>query len=279
MKVRPKLRRTARFRRYELVSVCGNLAMEAPFLPPVSAGLFWCLVLHEPLTRLASQRRCSPACPRKRTSGLRVNESTRLGLAPHASDRGGLIGFRREGRIDLGLGLGGAALSRVRRGNVLVRQSFDHNKFQIERFLSRPEQGRFRIVATVELASETPNQVRLSGACWAARPGGRPLSWRSQPLSHTYAICLPFAAKITPRGPPVGTDRGDLRILEVKQQSRRIGPSGSNACTLTDVKKLNAHGLVSNPASYTHYDGAKVPIRCDWPDHGSAPLCTLANAQ
>ena len=25
-------------------SPCGELAMEAPFLPPVSAGLFWCLV-------------------------------------------------------------------------------------------------------------------------------------------------------------------------------------------------------------------------------------------
>ena len=37
-------RGTARFRRYELVSVCEIFAMEAPLLPPVSAGLFSCLV-------------------------------------------------------------------------------------------------------------------------------------------------------------------------------------------------------------------------------------------
>ena len=37
-------RGTASFRRYELVSVCGIRAMESPFLPPVSADLFWCLV-------------------------------------------------------------------------------------------------------------------------------------------------------------------------------------------------------------------------------------------
>src|SRR3954469_15006136 len=43
MKVAQKPRGTARFRRYELVSVCGISAMEAPFLPPVSAGLFLCL--------------------------------------------------------------------------------------------------------------------------------------------------------------------------------------------------------------------------------------------
>ena len=43
MKVAQKPRGIARFRRYELVRV-RNLAMEAPFLPPVSAGLFWCLV-------------------------------------------------------------------------------------------------------------------------------------------------------------------------------------------------------------------------------------------
>ena len=42
--LRFKPRGTARFRRYELVSVCRNLAMEAPFQPPVSACLFWCLV-------------------------------------------------------------------------------------------------------------------------------------------------------------------------------------------------------------------------------------------
>ena len=36
-------------------SSCGELAMEAPFLPPVSAGLFWCLVFDvcvEPLREL-----------------------------------------------------------------------------------------------------------------------------------------------------------------------------------------------------------------------------------
>jgi hypothetical protein len=37
------------------------------------------------------------------------------------------------------LGLGGATLSRGQRRNVLVRQSFDHNKFQVERFLSHAQ--------------------------------------------------------------------------------------------------------------------------------------------
>ena len=56
MKVTQKSRRTARFRRYELVSVCGNLAMEAPFLPPVSAGLFWCLVFCVPSQDVRHQK-------------------------------------------------------------------------------------------------------------------------------------------------------------------------------------------------------------------------------
>ena len=70
--------------------------------------------------------------------------------------------------------MGGAALSRVQRNNVPIRQSFDHNKFQVERFLFPTLIGRFRIVATVELASEDAQPGARSGVCWAARRGVRP---------------------------------------------------------------------------------------------------------
>lgn len=73
-----------------------------------------------------------------------------------------------------GLGLGGAALSRVQRRNVLVGQSFDHNKFQVERFLTQFKQGRLvgnhRAVQSVSIA-------RGSRRC---RQSARPGSDRSQ---------------------------------------------------------------------------------------------------
>ena len=40
---RSKTARTARFRRYDSVSVCAQFRMEASIQPPVSEGYFWCL--------------------------------------------------------------------------------------------------------------------------------------------------------------------------------------------------------------------------------------------
>jgi hypothetical protein len=44
-------------------------------------------------------------------------------------------------------------------------------------------------------ATDVPNRGRVSGAYLARCCGAQPPSWRSQPLSRTYAISLPFASK------------------------------------------------------------------------------------